>query len=203
MSNNIDIKLKIVLIGDADTNKTSLISKYVDNYFPESHMASIGVTYKTKTIIMNNIKITLNIWDTAGQERFTSITRSFINNTDGFMFLYDITNMRTFQNIKSWIKEIELHQGDIKSIIVGNNCHLENKREVKKEILNEYCNKKNIKGIEVSSKEGTNVSECFEMLVKLIIEDKTKEELIEKYSIKQSNLSISKNKKKEKKCLII
>ena len=41
------------------------------------------------------------------------------------------------------------------------------------------------------------------MLVKLIIEDKTKEELIEKYSIKQSNLSISKSKKKEKKCIII
>ena len=203
MSNDIDIKLKILLIGHEDANKTSLMLKYVDNYFPESHMASIGVEYKTKTIIMNNMKITLNIWNSAGQERFKSITKSFFNNADGVMFLYDITNMRTFQEIKSWIKQFESYKGEIKTIIVGNNCHLENKREVKKEILDEYCNKTKIKRIEVNLKDGTNVSECFEMLVKLIIGDKTKEELIEKYSIKQSNLSISKNKKKEKKCLII
>ena len=36
MSNDIDIKLKILLIGHEDANKTSLMLKYVDNYFPES-----------------------------------------------------------------------------------------------------------------------------------------------------------------------
>ena len=149
------------------------------------------------------MKITLNIWNSAGQERFKSITKSFFNNADGVMFLYDITNMRTFQEIKSWIKQFESYKGEIKTIIVGNNCHLENKREVKKEILDEYCNKTKIKGIEVNLKDGTNVSECFEMLVKLIIGDKTKEELIEKYLLKQSNLNLSKCKKKEKKCIII
>ena len=203
MSNDIDIKLKISLIGNAGSNKTDLMLKYADNYFPESHAATIGVEYKTKTIIMNNIRITLNIWDTAGQERFKSITRPFFNNTDGVILVYDITNKRSFEGIESWMKELESCNGEIKKIIAGNNCHLENRREVKRDTLNEYCNKKNIKGIEVSSKDGTNVSECFEMLVKLIIEDKSKEELIQKYSNKQSNLSISKNKRKEKKCIII
>ena len=203
MSNDIDIKLKISLIGDAGSNKTDLMLKYADNYFPESHVARIGVEYKTKTIIMNNIRITLTIWDTAGQERFKSITKSFFNNADGVILVYDITNKKSFEGIKSWMEELESCNGEIKKIIVGNNCHLEDRREVKRDTLNEYCNKKNIKGIEVSSKDGTNVSECFEMLVKLIIEDKSKEELIQKYSNKQSNLSISKNKKKEKKCIII
>ena len=203
MSYDIDIKLKILLIGDAGTNKTGLMLKYVDNYFPESYVSRIGVEYKTKTIIMNNIRITLTIWDTAGQERFKSITRSFFNNVDGAMLVYDITNMRSFEGIKSWMKDLELYKGEIKKIIVGNNCHLEDRRVVKRDTLNEYCNKKNIKGIEVSSKDGTNVSECFEMLVKLIIEDKSKEELSQKHSKKQSNLSISKKKKKEKKCIII
>ena len=53
----------------------------------------------------------------------------------------------------------------------------------------------------MSSKNGINVSECFEMLVKEIIENQSKEELIKKYSgNKPVENDLSKNKKK---CIII
>ena len=55
MSENIDIKLTILTIDDTNSNKTSLISKYVDNYFPDAYISRIGVDYKTKMIILNNI----------------------------------------------------------------------------------------------------------------------------------------------------
>ena len=127
----------------------------------------------------------MNIWDTCGQERFRSMTKNLHNNVNGIMFVYDITNKPSFDAIKSWLKELEMNKPEIKRIIVGNNCHLENKREVKKEYLETFYERHNIKGIEVSSKDGTNVNECFEMLVKLIIENKTKEELIEEFSKKE------------------
>ena len=54
--------------------------KYVDDYFPETHIATIGVEYKTKTLIKGKYKISLNIWDTAGQERFKNIIASYYSN---------------------------------------------------------------------------------------------------------------------------
>ena len=56
--------------------------------------------------------------------------------------------------------------------------------------------------MEVSAKNGTNVNECFELLVKLIIEGKTKEEIIEKYgkacSRNEIKIKTEKSKKNKK-----
>ena len=67
MSNLQELKFKILIIGDSGVGKTSMLLKYVDDYFPDTHIATIGVEYKTKKITKGKYKITLNIWDTAGQ----------------------------------------------------------------------------------------------------------------------------------------
>ena len=125
-NNNIlpELKFKILLIGDSSVGKTQILSRYVDNYFPETHIAKIGVEYKTKIITKDKYKITLHLWDTAGQERFRSITKSFLNNTNGIVFVYDITNRESFDNIKNWIKDTEIYGGGFQSIICGNNLDL-------------------------------------------------------------------------------
>ena len=136
-----ELKFKILIIGDSAVGKTSMLLKYVDNYFPETHMATIGVEYKSKTINTPKYKINLNIWDTAGQERFKSITRSFFNNTNGIVFVYDITNKTSFEGVKNWIKDSEPY-GRFQSVLCGNKLDLENKREVKNDTLKEYGMKK-------------------------------------------------------------
>ena len=49
MSNLQELKFKILIIGDSGVGKTSMLLKYVDDYFPDTHIATIGVEYKTKT----------------------------------------------------------------------------------------------------------------------------------------------------------
>ena len=94
------LTLKLLLIGDTDVGKTSLLLKYTDHIFPEEHIATIGVEYKDKYILKDNYNIRLQIWDTAGQERFHSITKNIYRNTNGVIFVYDITNKNSFLNIK-------------------------------------------------------------------------------------------------------
>ena len=91
MSNTQELKFKILIIGDSGVGKTSMLLKYVENYFPDTHIATIGVEYKTKVMNRGKYKINLNIWDTAGQERFKSITKSFFSYSTGVVFVYDIT----------------------------------------------------------------------------------------------------------------
>ena len=172
--------MKILLIGDSSAGKTELLLKYVDGYFPSTHVGTI-VEFKIKKINVNGIDLNLHIWDTAGEERFRSITKSFFKGADGIIFLYDITKRSSFENLKNWLFQSEEYRENIKKILVGNNCKSEDNRQVSKETLQTLCQNKNIQGMEVSAKNGTNVNECFELLAKLIIEGKTKEELISKY----------------------
>ena len=68
------------------------------------------------------------------------------------MFIYDITNRNSFTLIKDFYRDIKIKEPNIKSIIVGTNLDLEDKRQVSKELLKEFCEKNNIIGFEVSLK---------------------------------------------------
>ncbi len=190
------LKFKILIIGDTAVGKTSMLLKYVDNYFPETHMATIGVEYKVKTITTPKFNIELNIWDTAGQERFKSITRSFFNNTNGIIFVYDITSPKSFEGVKNWIKDSSLY-GKFESVLCGNKVDLKDKREVKYDSLKEYGLKKKMEIFETSAKDGTNIQEVFKKIVDLIIGGKSDEELIKEFGATDQNLSLSKSNKKK------
>ena len=138
----IKLSLKILLIGDSQVGKTSLLLKYTEHVFPEEHIATIGVEYKDKFIVKDNYNIRLQIWDTAGQERFHSITKNIYRNANGVLFVYDITNQESFNNIKNWIKDLQNVGNDIKGVIIGNKLDLEQKRDVSKEDLEEIGKKK-------------------------------------------------------------
>ena len=193
-----ELKFKILIIGDSAVGKTSLLLKYVDNFFPETHMATIGVEYKTKNIETSKYKVILHLWDTAGQERFKSITKSFFNNANGIVFVYDITSKESFDGVKNWIKDAEPY-GKFESILWGNKIDLEKKREVKIDSLKEYSLKKKIDVFETSAKTGAKVNEAFEKLVDLIIKSKSHDELVRDFGVKSgsSNLNLTKSNKKK------
>ena len=198
-----EINLKILLLGDSTVGKTTLILKYVDGFFPTVHVATIGVEFKKKKINIEGININLQIWDTAGQERFRGVTKTFLKGADGIIYVYDITNKNSFENLKTWINTAEESISDFKTIIVGNKLDLEEKRKVQFEWLEKFCKKQNTIGKETSAKDGTNVNEIFEELVKSIIEGKTKEEIFQKYGKeeKKQGTKIKKNQKKKKKSI--
>ena len=198
------ISLKILLIGDSLVGKTSLLLKYVDDFFPEEHIATIGIEYKDKIINKDGYNIRLQIWDTAGQERFNSITKNIYRNTNGVLFVYDVTNRKSYNSMKNWIKDTEKIDKDIKGIILANKIDLE-EREVNTDELEELGNKMNMKFLETSAKDNINVKEAFILLVEELLKDKNEKEILEMYSRnKRSDLSIGTKKtaidKKKKGC---
>ena len=203
---NNEINLKILILGDSSVGKTSLLLKYADGYFPTIYVATIGVEYKIKQINLKGVNINLQIWDTAGQERFRGITKNFMKGADGIMYVYDITQKQTFDNLKSWIRQSEDSTEGFKKIIIGNKSDLETDRQVSKDSLKKFCDDKGFTGVEVSAKLGTKVNEAFEYLANMIVGRKTKEELIKTYteSGRERGLSIKNDKKddknKKKKC---
>jgi small GTP-binding protein len=178
------INLKILLVGDSAVGKTTLILKYVDGKFSDSHITTIGVEYKDKEITVNNRKINLQIWDTSGQERYRSITKNFYRNAHGILFVFDVTNQTSFDHLKDWLNSSNECDIDFKKIIVGNKIDL-NDRVVNKETMEFFAEKNQIKkSYETSAKDGTNVDLIFKEMAELILANKTDEEINQEFLVR-------------------
>ena len=178
------INLKILLVGDSAVGKTTLILKYVDGKFSDSHITTIGVEYKDKEITVNDRKINLQIWDTSGQERYRSITKNFYRNAHGILFVFDVTNQTSFDHLKDWLNSSNECDIDFKKIIVGNKIDL-NDRVVNKETMEFFAEKNQIKkSYETSAKDGTNVDLIFKEMAELILANKTDEEINQEFLVR-------------------
>jgi len=197
-----EVILKFLILGDITVGKTTLLLKYIDNFTPEIYISTLGVDYKTKNIVFNGIKVSLQIWDTAGQERYKVITKSFVKGTDGIIFMYDITQKESFINIKKWIEETEgENPGDVKKIIVGNKIDKEEDRQVTDEMKEKLSKEVDIDLIEVSAKKGIDVDKVFDILVEKILGNMTTEQILKKYGRSWTESSFSSHDpRRKKKC---
>ena len=199
-----EVTLKFIIIGDSGVGKTNLLLRYVGESFSENYIATLGIDFKMKNIIYNDVKIALQIWDTAGQERFRSITKSFLKGTDGIIFMYDISKKDSFLNLKNWIAEIDNSKlPDVKFVICGNKIDLEENREVTEEMKKKLSKEFETDIIEISAKKGIKIEEPFDMLINKIFNNMNKEQIFRRYAnsfSEGSSLSSLNIEKKKKKC---
>ena len=154
---------KILLLGDAAVGKTCFLMQYTENTFQEIHMSTIGLDYKLKNVQLDENKIyKLQIWDTAGQDRFRSITKNYYKGAHGIILLYDVTEKKTFENVRNWIKQIKEEVNDnVCIILVGNKIDMEGKRVVSTEEGEKMAEEYDLMFFECSAKTGENVNEIF------------------------------------------
>jgi len=168
--NDYDYLLKMLLVGDSGVGKSSLMCRYSDDQYSTNYISTIGVDFKIKTFDLDNKVVKLQIWDTAGQERFKSITTSYYRGAHGIIVVYDVTARSTFNNIKSWLYEIDRYAAeDVCKVVVGNKCDMADRRAVSYEEAKELTESLNIEYVECSAKDNLNVHDAFHSLTKRII----------------------------------
>jgi len=167
-----DFIFKVLLLGNSDVGKSSILIRYVDESWNEAFVPTIGVDFKVKSMEIEKKKIKMQIWDTAGQERFRNVISSYFRGAHGLFLIYDITNRDSFKNLENWLIEIEKNASEnVLKILVGNKNDLEQDREISYEEGKNFANRNGMEFIETSAKINTNVSEAFEMLGKLMIKN--------------------------------
>ncbi|RXG69774.1 Ras-related protein Rab-33B [Armadillidium vulgare] len=116
---------KIIVIGDSNVGKTCLTFRFCGGHFPTRPESTIGVDFRERKVTIKGEEITLQLWDTAGQERFRkSMVQHYYRNVQAVVFVYDVTNFASFENISSWINECNRYNlsYNIPRILVGNKC---------------------------------------------------------------------------------
>eukprot|EP00727_Mastigamoeba_balamuthi_P014393 m51a1_g9579 putative rab family gtpase (207) ;mRNA; r:979894-981101 len=144
--------VKLVLVGDMSTGKTSIILRLVNNTFTGKTEATIGGSFITHKIKVGERVVKLDIWDTAGQERYRGLVPLFFRGAKAAIIVYDITNRESFKTMREWMKQL-----DKVSVlaIVGNKTDLGDQRVVALSEAQDFAR-------EVEERCGTKpiVSEC-------------------------------------------
>ena len=156
-----------------------------------------------KIIDYNKFKIKLQIWDTSGEEKFRTITKNFYRNADGLLVVFDLTKKESYDHIKSWINEAKENNDKLKTILIGNKLDLKDERIVAIDVAKQFAEKNNLKYIETSAKDGTNINESFQAIIDLLFDGKSSEEILHEFTKQDSSLSVvddSMEVKKKKAC---
>ena len=108
----LESSIKVILLGGSGTGKTNIIKALVDRPFDESSNSTLTSSFISKKININNREYHLELWDTAGQEIYRSLTKLFLVDSKIVIFVYDITQKSTFEELDFWIKTAKDNLGD-------------------------------------------------------------------------------------------
>ncbi|BAO42350.1 GTP-binding protein YPT7 [Kluyveromyces marxianus] len=166
--------LKVIILGDSGVGKTSLMHRYVNDKYSQQYKATIGADFLTKEVIVNDDKVaTMQVWDTAGQERFQSLGVAFYRGADCCVLVYDVTNAKSFDNIKSWRDEFLVH-ANVSSpetfpfVILANKVDVEESKKVVSSRSAQELAKSlgNVPLFFTSAKDAINVQDAFEEIAR-------------------------------------
>ncbi len=116
--------LKVVIAGDGNVGKTSLVRQYCEGRFENSRVMTIGVDFQTKMVELPGGPVKLSIWDMAGQGRFQPVRAGFYRGSLVTALVYDLTLPETLKNLSNWFLEIKKILPNQKFIVVGNKADL-------------------------------------------------------------------------------
>eukprot|EP01090_Pellita_catalonica_P013069 TRINITY_DN3017_c0_g1_i3.p1 TRINITY_DN3017_c0_g1~~TRINITY_DN3017_c0_g1_i3.p1 ORF type:complete len:214 (-),score=31.01 TRINITY_DN3017_c0_g1_i3:46-648(-) len=165
MSNDRNDTYKILMVGDSNVGKSSIVLRYTDDTFSGEPITTIGSDFKLHIVKVEGKEIKLNIWDTAGQERFRTITSSYYRGARGVILVYDATNELSFHNARQWLTEIKRYASStVVKLFVGNKIDLTSQIKVASATGKQFADEFDMRYIETSAKDGKNIDTIFTTL---------------------------------------
>jgi small GTP-binding protein len=168
---------RVVVLGQSNVGKTSIIKRIIHNKFDNNTMSTVGACFRSYIPDKYNGEIKLEIWDTAGQERYKSLAPIYYRDADIILFIYDITDEHSFLEAQKWINEIENYNNNYVMILIGNKSDLNEKRKISLDDANNYSNEHLINYYEVSALNGNNIEYAFDQIIQYTITNYPKKSL--------------------------
>ncbi|MFX1281890.1 MAG: Rab family GTPase [Promethearchaeota archaeon] len=166
-----EIIYKICLFGENNVGKTSFTQS---SNKKKEIKPPVCIDIALKYVTINTTKITLQIWNLRSDPQFDFIFPTFIRGISGGIFMFDITNYSSLNNIEKWIKlfnnNLSSEKKEFPLLLVGGKLDRYKERAISRKYAKNLSKKYKIaKYFECSSKTGKNIDKIFDYLARLIL----------------------------------
>ncbi|MFX1601075.1 MAG: Rab family GTPase [Promethearchaeota archaeon] len=170
MSPNSQYKFKITLFGPGGVGKTSLLLRYIKDFFSDDLKKTIGSNFLIKDVDIDGKNVRLLLWDIGGQPQFHKLRTIYFKGSNAALGVFDLSSNQTLLKIPGWVSSIKKTvKKTIPMLLLGNKVDLE--REVDREEAEDLAKRLNCEYMETSAKTGENVEVAFEKIAKACLED--------------------------------
>nr|CAD2198826.1 unnamed protein product [Meloidogyne enterolobii] len=131
--------LKLVLLGDSGVGKTSICSRLAQHTFPQKYIQTSGVDFYSRRVqLRQQNSVLLQLWDVGGHNLASpSMLNTYIFGAHGVLFVYDVTNSQSFENINDWLSAAKKLDKQMEKpfymALIGNKADSEHRRSVRPE----------------------------------------------------------------------
>jgi len=169
-----DFIFKICVIGDPAAGKTSLITRFTQGSFNRDYIKTLGAQFSKFEKIMEfngkQIRARLFFWDIAGQSEFKFMRPTFYNGAKATIIVYDLTRKETFDNIRTWIKDISQYCGKLPTVCFANKSDLINEAEYDNSEAKNLAKELEFMDYNMTSaKTGKHVQDAFNAIIDILV----------------------------------
>ena len=163
------ITFRIVLIGNAQVGKTSIVKRLISKEFANKYIETVGAAFFSYTYTIEDKSVLLQIWDTAGQEKYQSLGPIYYRNAAAAIVVYDQSDFDSFKSISKWIELFYDSAGKNTLIfIVGNKNDLPDP-QVQVLEAEQFAVSNNYTFLSVSAKTGQNIERLFQNVAQELV----------------------------------
>ncbi|KAL5255670.1 hypothetical protein ACHWQZ_G011038 [Mnemiopsis leidyi] len=167
---------KVLVVGNNRVGKTAFLERYINNSFSAQYKTTLGVDFQPKVIKYEYCTLRMQFWDIAGQDRVKVLTRNYYNGASACLIVFDITNSKSFEDVKEWKAEIDDKLGQIPTIVLANKQDLVDDISDPKKACVDDMDLDNLKDeikatevFHVSAKTGYQVKDSMQLLEKILM----------------------------------
>mmetsp|Transcript_107628 Transcript_107628/g.304451 ORF Transcript_107628/g.304451 Transcript_107628/m.304451 type:complete len:246 (+) Transcript_107628:95-832(+) len=163
LEQDVDTTLKVIVVGNGQVGKTSMITRFAKGIFTNEYKKTIGVDFLEKKMYLNAIgeEVTFLLWDTAGQEEYDAITRTYYKGAGACILAFSTTDRASFDAVESWHQKVTDECGNIVMVLVQNKVDLMDDAVMEAREVEYKAQKLRLKLYRTCVKDDLNVSEVF------------------------------------------
>ncbi|PRP79850.1 putative GTP-binding nuclear protein RAN1 [Planoprotostelium fungivorum] len=191
--------LKLVLVGDGGTGKTTFVKRHLTGEFEKKYIATLGVEVHPLGFHTTRGPITFNVWDTAGQEKFGGLRDAYYIQGQAAIIMFDVTARMTYKNVPNWHRDLVRVCGEVPIVLCGNKVDVKDRKVKPKQIT--FHRKKNLQYYDISAKSNYNFEKPFLYLARKLTGDASLE-LVAAPALAPSEATIDLNEQAKNEAII-
>ena len=174
MEEDLEIIMKIIVVGDGRIGKTNLITRFARGTFSQEYKKTLGVDFlqTEKFLKKHKQEVQFYIWDTAGQEEYDALTKKYYKGASACILAFSTDDKKSFENVEKWKSKVENECGDLPMVLVQTKYDLKDNQAFSEEEVSDLQARVGVKLFRSCSKENINVTEVFEYLGNVFLDEK-------------------------------